>query len=173
MPTLWLPPKVWFHGSQSTITGGSSCMKASTCAVICWLAQIMRWVLITPLGCPVEPEVNRILATVSGVVRTCAASTAAVGAVASSSANSGRARRHVVARHDLDVARHGGGDGARELPPVRREHQAGRQQRDDVLELGEIARDQRVGRRDRRIRHPDMLRRERRAAGDRGRCPRG
>ena len=23
---MWLPPKVWFHGSQSTMTGGSSCM---------------------------------------------------------------------------------------------------------------------------------------------------
>ena len=26
----------------------------------------MRWVLVTPLGCPVEPEVNRIFATLSG-----------------------------------------------------------------------------------------------------------
>ena len=39
----------------------------------------MRWVLITPLGWPVEPEVNRILATVSGPTLANAASTAGVG----------------------------------------------------------------------------------------------
>ena len=39
----------------------------------------MRWVLITPLGWPVEPEVKRILATVSGPTRANAASTAGVG----------------------------------------------------------------------------------------------
>ena len=79
---LWLPPKVWFQGSQSTSTGGSSASEGKDCAIICWLAHSMRWVLITALGCLVEPEVNRNLAIVSGPTRACAASTAAVGAVA-------------------------------------------------------------------------------------------
>ena len=39
----------------------------------------MRCVVTTPFGLPVEPEVNRIFATVSGVTRVCAASTAARG----------------------------------------------------------------------------------------------
>ena len=69
MLKLWLPPKVWFHGSQSTITGGWSVRKVQAAAALSWLAHIMRWVLITPLGWPVEPEVKRILATVSGPTR--------------------------------------------------------------------------------------------------------
>ncbi len=48
---LWLPPKVWFHGSQSTSTGGSSARKARHWRIICRFAHSMRWVLITPLGC--------------------------------------------------------------------------------------------------------------------------
>src|SRR5437660_11801458 len=63
---LKLPPKVWFHGSQSTITGGRSSTKGQACASICWFAHSMRCVLITPFGVPVEPEVNRIFATDSG-----------------------------------------------------------------------------------------------------------
>ena len=39
----------------------------------------MRCVLITPLGMPVEPDVNRILPSVSGPTRANAASTASVG----------------------------------------------------------------------------------------------
>ena len=38
----------------------------------------MRWVLITALGVPVEPEVNRNLAMVSGPTAACAASAAVV-----------------------------------------------------------------------------------------------
>ena len=33
-PTLWLPPKVWFHGSQSTMTGGSSFRKVMVSRII-------------------------------------------------------------------------------------------------------------------------------------------
>jgi hypothetical protein len=33
-PMLWLPPAVWCHGSQSTMTGGSSCRNASIVAII-------------------------------------------------------------------------------------------------------------------------------------------
>ena len=75
---LWLPPKVWLHGSQSTSTGFSCCRKRHTCAIICWLAHSMRWVLITTLGWPVEPEVSRYLACVSGVMASKACITAAV-----------------------------------------------------------------------------------------------
>ena len=34
--------------------------------IITWLAQSIRWVLMTALGLPVEPEVSRNLAIVSG-----------------------------------------------------------------------------------------------------------
>ena len=51
----------------------------SPARIIAWLAHSMRWVLMTPLGWPVEPEVNRILAMVSGPTLACAASTAGVG----------------------------------------------------------------------------------------------
>ena len=88
MLKLWLPPKVWLHGSQSTTTGGSSATKAKPAPIIAWFEHSMRWVLMTPLGFPVEPEVNRIFATVSGPTLAWAASTAWVGCAASRSANS-------------------------------------------------------------------------------------
>ena len=82
-----LPPMVWFHGSQSRITGGASSGSGSrVCMPIARLAHIMRWVLITALGMPVEPEVNSSLPTLSGVSASSAASTAGVGTVAASSA---------------------------------------------------------------------------------------
>src|SRR5206468_4947793 len=56
MPKLLLPPKVWFHGSQSTSTCGRSSRKGQTTAYCSWLTVSMRCVLITPLGVPVEPE---------------------------------------------------------------------------------------------------------------------
>jgi hypothetical protein len=46
----------------------------------------MRCVLITPLGAPVDPEVNSTLATVSGPTRACAASTCEVAGVSSRAA---------------------------------------------------------------------------------------
>ena len=52
----------------------------------------MRWVLITALGVPVEPEVNRNLAMVSGPTAACAASAAAVAVGAS------RSRQRVIGR---------------------------------------------------------------------------
>src|SRR6266498_1637379 len=36
-------------------------------SIICWLAHSIRLVVRTPLGWPVDPEVNKILTTVSGV----------------------------------------------------------------------------------------------------------
>ena len=87
---LWLPPKVWLHGSQSTITGRSAARNGHTWRIICWLADSIRWVLSTPFGVPVEPEVNRILAIASGASAAKAARTAGPGAVARS-ASSGSA----------------------------------------------------------------------------------
>jgi hypothetical protein len=91
-PTLWLPPKVWFQGSQSTSTGRTWPRPGKHCRICCWFAQIMRCVLITPLGSLVEPEVKRNLAMVSGPTCACAASTAAVAGLASRSAKASVAR---------------------------------------------------------------------------------
>ena len=82
MCRLWLPPKVWLHGNQSTTTGFSCARKRHALASISWLAHSMRCVLITTLGEPVDPEVNRYLATVSGVMRSKACITADVSGVA-------------------------------------------------------------------------------------------
>ena len=60
---------VWFHGSQSQSTGGSSARNGITARIISWFEQSIRCVLMTPFGRPVEPEVKRILATVSPVTR--------------------------------------------------------------------------------------------------------
>src|SRR5215510_5942824 len=81
-----LLPNVWFHGTQSTSTGGRSSRKGHTCAAICWFEQSMRWVLTTPFGVPVEPEVKRIFAIASGPMRAKASSTRAVGDESSSAA---------------------------------------------------------------------------------------
>ena len=78
---LWLPPKVWFHGSQSTSTGGASPSTGMDCHICCWLAHHMPCVLMTPLGILVEPEVNKNLTMVSGPVAAIASSTAAVSGV--------------------------------------------------------------------------------------------
>src|SRR3954447_19186278 len=75
---LWLPPKVWFHDSQSTSTGGVSAVNGQICASDCWLAHSIPCVLTTPLGSVVEPEVKRILATLSGSTHASASSTAPV-----------------------------------------------------------------------------------------------
>ena len=82
MPTLWLPPKVWFQGSQSSSTGASSAMKGKVCSSICWLLHNMPWVVMTAFGCLVEPEVNRNLAMVAAPTPALAWSTPA-GAVSS------------------------------------------------------------------------------------------
>jgi len=87
MPKLWLPPKVWFQGSQSTSTSGVSLSTGMEAVICSWLAHHMRWVLMTALGSLVEPEVNKNLVMVSGPVAAMAASTAGVGSVASRAAN--------------------------------------------------------------------------------------
>src|SRR5262245_21462014 len=60
------------------ITGGSSAKKASCERIIAWFEHHMRCVLITALGVPVEPEVNRNLTMVSGPTLAWAATAAAV-----------------------------------------------------------------------------------------------
>jgi hypothetical protein len=54
--------------------------------ICCWLAASMPWVLMTPLGRPVEPEVNRNFAIVAASPRATACSTAGPGFVAASAA---------------------------------------------------------------------------------------
>lgn len=56
-----LPPKAWFHGSQSTRTGLRAATNGQTSIVIWVLAVIISWLYATGLGVPVEPEVSRIL----------------------------------------------------------------------------------------------------------------
>ena len=152
---LLLPPKVWLHGSQSISVGGSAAKLGLTPRSIAWFDVIIRWVLITPLGVPVEPEVNRSLAIVSGPTFAWARSTSARGL--------GRQHRlERVARRgggrvrpddDLHVRRHGRLDRGGEGTAVVCERQARRQQPDDRLELGEILGDQRIGRRHGRVRN--------------------
>ena len=80
-PKLWLLPKVWFHGSQSTSTGEASASTGSDSEICCRLAHHMRWVLMTGLGILVEPLVNRNFTMVPGPVACMAASTAGVAVV--------------------------------------------------------------------------------------------
>src|SRR4051794_16191857 len=81
---LWLAPKVWLHGSQSRIMrwSGAVSRNAQVCALACWLEVSIRWVLITAFGVPVEPEVNRNFAMLSGPTAAKAAATADVSEVA-------------------------------------------------------------------------------------------
>src|SRR3954463_8983259 len=60
---------------------------AQVCALACWLEVSMRWVLMTAFGVPVEPEVNRNLAIVSGVIAAKAFATLGVSGVAAISGN--------------------------------------------------------------------------------------
>ena len=83
MFTLWLPPNVCDHGSQSTITGRSAARNGHTCRIICWFAASIRCVFSTPFGVPVDPEVKRIFAIPSGLKDANAAATATLGSVAS------------------------------------------------------------------------------------------
>src|SRR3954463_7937877 len=52
------------------------------CALACWLEVSMRWVLITAFGVPVEPEVNRNFAIVSGPTAAKAFAAASLSGVA-------------------------------------------------------------------------------------------
>ena len=91
MLKTWFEPAVWFHGDQSIITS-SSARNGNACRFICWLLHSIRCVLITPFGNPVEPDVNRIFATVSASTAALAVSTVAVGTVARKPANDSQGR---------------------------------------------------------------------------------
>ena len=69
------------------MTGGFSARNGQTWAIACWFEHSMRWVLITPFGMPVEPEVNRYLHTVSGRMAAKAVASAGPGRVWVSLAN--------------------------------------------------------------------------------------
>ena len=81
-----LPPIVWFHGSQSSMTGaGSPALRTRAMLIMATLAHIISWVLITAFGMPVLPEVNRNLPTVFGPIASMDFATASVALVATSS----------------------------------------------------------------------------------------
>ena len=61
-----LPPNTWFHGSQFTSVGaGSSSSSSISLEAITEFTHIIRCVVMTALGMPVDPEVKRYFATVS------------------------------------------------------------------------------------------------------------
>ena len=60
-----LAPRLWLQGAELTITGGSSSSKQAR--IWAEFQAIPRWVQITALGRPVEPEVSRYLAWSSGL----------------------------------------------------------------------------------------------------------
>jgi len=67
----------------------------------------------------------------------------------------------IAGDHKFDVVRHGRVKRARKRRAVIGEYQARRQQFDDHAQFAEVARQQRIGRRDRRIGHADIHRRQR------------
>ena len=81
---------MWLHGSQSSITGGSSARNGQIRRNIRWLQHNIRCVFTTPFGTPVDPDVNKIFATVSGPTPANRSTTADVGTVAAHSRSSSR-----------------------------------------------------------------------------------
>ena len=79
-----------------------------------WFEHSMRWVLITAFGVPVEPEVNRNLAMVSGVTLACAAATLAASSAPIRSANNVvlPVAERIARHHQFDVVRHASGNRA-------------------------------------------------------------
>ena len=118
---------------------------------------------MTPLGFPVEPEVNRNFAMVSGVTLALRGGDAGVVFGADEVVEQRRLAvcRRIAGDHQFGVARQRRRDGAPERAAVTGEHHAGRQQVDDGAQLAEVGRQQRIGRRDRRIGNADAHRRQR------------
>ena len=83
---------MWFRGSQSTSIGGSAARKPKHWRSCCRLAHKLRWLLITPLGALVDPEVNKNLAIVSGRV-------GRVGRVGRCQRRPGLGEQQGIARH--------------------------------------------------------------------------
>ena len=84
MLRLWLQPKTWLQGSQSSITGGSRCRKGQAWPICCWFAAIMPCVAGTPFGTPVLPEVKSSFTGAAGSTAAMARSSAASGTPSSS-----------------------------------------------------------------------------------------
>ncbi len=83
----------------------------------------MRWVLITPFGQPVEPEVKRNLAIVSGpVFGMRGLDRASVGQEIGT--RGGRLGQRIARDHQLGIGRHHRCDGARERLAVRSRRRA-------------------------------------------------
>ena len=133
MPKSWLPPKVWFHGSQSTSTGGSSARNGEACAdhrlVRAQHALGVDHALRLAGRARGEQEFGDGVGSDFGVRRV---------------DRGGRLRREQRRRtaspavaggsardHDLGVVRHGRGDGAREGGAVGGEDEARRQNVED------------------------------------------
>ena len=149
---LWLPPKVWFHGSQSTSTGGVSSVNGQICASDCWLAHSIPCVLSTPLGIAVEPRGEEDLGhAVRADRRQRLVDRRRSAGVATSSRERRRAR--ALGEHDLGAAEVDGGQHAAERPGVGRVDEPRLDQRGDVLDLAEVLAHQRVGGRDRHDGH--------------------
>ena len=89
---LWLPPAVWCQGSQSTMTGGSSCRNASMVAIIAWIAAQHALGVDHRLGHAGGAGGEQELGDKSGPTPAAAASTAGVGEVASRSTKDVAAR---------------------------------------------------------------------------------
>ena len=134
-PRLWLAPNVWLHGSQSTSTGGSAPGTATPARAIRWLAHSMPWVLITPFGAPVEPDVNRSFATVCGPTAA-ARRRPPVGRAAR------RARRRCRGEHDRRAER---GE-RRRTPPASSANTSPGSHSAAMRGLAVVAAEQRVGR---------------------------
>ena len=122
--------QVWFHGSQSTSTGGPASVRQSSgkvCSSICWLAApaCAGW-WARPWAGLVEPEVNRNLAIVSGPTRGGRGVDLRGGAggqqVGEQPAVAPRRRR--FGDHQRQVRRHGRGDRTRVARTAGREHHA-------------------------------------------------
>ena len=156
MPTLWLLPKVWFHGSQSTSTGGSSAS-----AGIDWRDLLL-------VGAPHALRVDDRLGQLGRArgEQELGDGVRAGGRHRGIDGRGGRGRRAgcrrrwpgsalasvAVARSTTSTsARHDRGDGAAEARGVAGEHQPGRQRVEDMAQLVVVLADGGIGRRDRAV----------------------
>jgi len=142
MKKLLLLPKVWFHGSQSTITWWRP-RKRPYETYCSWFHGEHAVGVDTPLGVPVEPEVRGSCERVRPTRANARSDFDAAGARADPRPESGRADRR---------------ERGRELRGIGSPHQPGRSSSKIDLSFGEVLRHQRVRRRDRRDRHADVHR---------------
>ena len=117
---------------------------------------------MTPLGWPVEPDVNRIFATVSGVTAPERRfdRSRGLGRGQFGEARRGAVVRHVVGDHDLDAVEIERLERAREPRAAFDEDHRRPHQVEHEFELGVVAAYQRIGRRHRRHRHTHRQRAE-------------